>query len=214
MWQFTIQLWVFLECSHVTVYNTTGVFLECSHVTVYNTTGVILGAVRNNDKLINTCSVICQANKALKKVCSEDGHHFQDNDSDFLVNNQPIPSMYYDHIHLNRAGTYAFWDPAWTLYLVQCSTQVVERTLSNKVRIRGHFQQGSRIPTFTTYASSSIDDETRCLVLEDQHEHSNSTRNSCSRLAKSSTIPNHEAHCLPQSFSNCSNVTSSNVTCH
>ena len=89
MWQFTIQL---------------GVFLECSHVTVYNTTGVILGAVRNNDKLINTCSVICQANKALKKVCSEDGHHFQDNDSDFLVNNQPIPSMYYDHIHLNRAG--------------------------------------------------------------------------------------------------------------
>ena len=102
-------------------------------MTVYNTTGVILGAVRNNDKLINTCSVICQANKALKKVCSEDGHHFQDNDSDFLVNNQPILSMYYDHIHLNRAG------------------------------------------------------------------------NSCSRLAKSSTIPNHGTHCL--------NVTPSNVTC-
>jgi len=61
---------------------------------------------RKNDKLINI--VICQANKALKKVCSEDGQHFQDNDSDFLVNNQPIPSMYYDHIHLNRAGTYAF----------------------------------------------------------------------------------------------------------
>ena len=53
-------------------------------------------------------SVIYQANKALKKVCSEDGHHFQDNDSDFLVNNHPIPSMYYDHIHINRDGTYAF----------------------------------------------------------------------------------------------------------
>jgi len=49
---------------------------------------------RKNDKLIN--SVICQANKALKKVCSEKGHHFQDNDSDFLVKNQPIPSMYWD----------------------------------------------------------------------------------------------------------------------
>ena len=42
---------------------------------------------RKNYKLIK--SVICQANKALKKVCSEDSHHFQDNDSDFLVNNQP-----------------------------------------------------------------------------------------------------------------------------
>ena len=30
-----------------------------------------------------------QANKALKKVCSEDGHRFQDNGSDFLVNPQP-----------------------------------------------------------------------------------------------------------------------------
>ena len=39
------------------------------------------------NKLIN--SVICQANNVLKKVCSEDGHHFQNNDNDFLVNNQP-----------------------------------------------------------------------------------------------------------------------------
>ena len=52
-----------------------------------------------------------------------------------------------------------------------------------------------------------IHDEPRCLVLEDQHEHSNSTRNSRSRLAKSNTIPNRETHCLPQSLSNCSNVT-------
>ena len=37
---------------------------------------------RKNDILIN--SVICQANKALKKVCSEDGHNFQDNKLIFL----------------------------------------------------------------------------------------------------------------------------------
>ena len=46
--------------------------------------------------------------KNLLNVSKPNGHHFQDNDIDFLVNNQPIPSMYYDHIHLNRAGTYAF----------------------------------------------------------------------------------------------------------
>ena len=57
-----------------------------------------------------------------------------------------------------------------------------------------------------------MDNEPRCLVLEDQHEHehSNRTRNRCSRVAKSSTIPNHES----QSLLNCLNVTPLNLTCH
>jgi len=50
-----------------------------------------------------------------------------------------------------------------------------------------------------------MDDEPMCLVVEDQHEHSNSTRNSCSN----STILNHETHCLTQSLSNGLNVTPS-----
>ena len=64
---------------------------------------------------------------------------------------------------------------------------------------------GTRRPTFTT-CQFTLDDEPRCLVLEDQHEHFNRTRNSCSRLAKSIIIPNHETQCL--------NVTTSYLTCH
>ena len=60
------------------------------------------------------------------------------------------------------------------------------------------------------HVSSSLDNEPMCLVLEDQHEHSNRTRNRCSRVAKSSTVPNHES----QSLLNCLNVTPLDLTCH
>ena len=86
--------------------------------------------------------------------------------------------MYYDHIHLNRAGAYAFGTQLNTL-LVQCSTRVVERTMSNKVRVRGQiFKKGGQVKSSPTlelpkihpllHVSSSMDNEPRCLVLEDQ----------------------------------------------
>ena len=85
---------------------------------------------------------------------------------------------------------------------------------------RANYQQGrptgrSQAPHYNyqnplLHASSSMDNEPRCLVVEDQHEHSNRTRNRWSRVAKSSTIPNHES----QSLLNCLNVTPLNLTCH
>ena len=95
---------------------------------------------RKNDKLIN--SGICQANNALKKVCSEDGHHFQDNKLIFLwTTNQSHQCIMIIYTSIGLVHT--LLGPSLNTILVQCSTQVVGRALSNKVRIQGQiFQQG------------------------------------------------------------------------
>ena len=105
-----------------------------------------------------------QANKALKKVCSEDGHRFQDNGSDFFC--EPPTNQSYQCIMIIYTSiglVHTLLGPSLTTLLVQCSTRVVERILSNKVRIRRQIfkkggQQGrvkshiriTNIPSFTT----------------------------------------------------------------
>ena len=132
--------------------------------------------------------------------------------------------MYYDHIHLNRVGTYTFGTTLKHYISSVFNTSRRASTVQQGSDSRANFstREANREESSPTlqlpesqpllHVSSSMDNEPRCLVLEDQHEHehSNRTRNRCSRVAKSSTIPNHES----QSLLNCLNVTPLDMTCH
>ena len=130
--------------------------------------------------------------------------------------------MYYDHIHLNRVGTYTFGTQLKHYISSVFNTSRRASTVQKGSDSRANFstREANReesIPTLhlpesqpLLHVSSSMDNEPRCLVLENQHEHSNRTRNRFSREAKSSIIPNHES----QSLLNCLNVTPLNLTCH
>lgn len=68
---------------------------------------IISGIIpRKNDKLIN--GVINTTNRSLQKMCQEEGLFFQNNDQDFIKDNQPTTSLFYDHIHLNHDGARVF----------------------------------------------------------------------------------------------------------
>jgi hypothetical protein len=57
---------------------------------------------RINDRLMN--ERIHDANRDLREMCEEQGHHFLDNDISFWNRRWANPSLYRDNIHLNPKG--------------------------------------------------------------------------------------------------------------